>query len=1581
MTPTIPTSRISTSRIPTSRTFRALVSVAAALCLLAPAALQAQARATLVPNRLTQPINDNARVTLKGTVHPLANAFNDRGAVSASMPLDRIQIVLKRSPAQQAALRQLIEDQNRPGSANYHKWLTPAQFGQQFGPSDQDVATLESWLQSQGFNIVKLNPGRQTLEVSASASQFQNAFHAQIHKYSVNGQIHFANATNPQIPAALAPVFGGFASLNDFKLKPKAQIRGKATYNPKTGKATPQWTMGTGATQSFVLSPADFAVQYDLNPLYTAGTNGAGQTIAIINGSNINVAMVNAFRSTFNLPFNPPQVVIDGNDPGVDGVNNPDGPNGYSPEAYVDVEWAGATAPNATVDLVIASDTALESGLILAAEHAIYGNIAPVLSFSFGFCESGLTSENAFINNLWEQAAAQGITVLVASGDSGSAGCDDSNSQQYATQGAAISGFASTPYNVAVGGTDFFYSSYNQGASAISSQLANDWNTASSNGAATVSIKGYIPEQPWNDSQFGLNLFAVAQGSTIVGAGGGPSTCGKPTLDSTGNVTACAPYPKPSWQTGAGVPNDNARDIPDVSLFAADGVNASYYPTCIDDGDCQGPGSDGVIQISGGGGTSFASPAFAGIMALVNQKYGRQGQADSVLYPLAAQFPAAFHDVTNGNNSVPCAYSPSSSSNSKNCIAVSDPMTVNGVTEGQIGVSGKTAYNAGGGYDLASGLGTVDATQLVNHWGDVTFASSNVTLTPSSTSFAHGTAINITGTVTGSNPTGSVALMTDSGEQSQQGQGISQFLSGASSVFTVANGAFSGSNINTLPGGTYNIWGQYSGDATNAPSTSQKTSITVTPEASGIILNVLSPSGNSFGTIPSSVTYGTQLQFQAVVTPSSQLTAEKNCLTGSATTCPVYGPPTGTVTFADSLAPFNTATLNAEGDAEYNPMDLTVARSVTNVGSHSITATYSGDNSYNTSTATAITYTVTKATPTMNVYLSPDTPQAGQPTVFTVVVQSSGVGAPPTGTVTISGGPSGTPTTVALQPGVSPVTQTNPTSNSDGVALVTVPATAPAGDYSMTFTYSGDTNYAAATPATGTLTIAPKSSLKPSVTTITTSASATSPTAQLSISVTVTGDGTTVPTGSVELQSSGYIIATLTLSPISGTKNAGAIVSGNSTNYLQGANLLTAIYSGDTNYAGSSATAAVANPHADFTMTPATTLIPVTPGTPATDKIQLATVNTVLSSVNLTCTAASGITCAVSPNGVVFAPNSNSSTTLTLNVAPTVANGTYAVLVTGTDSSGQIIHTLGLQAQVTGATTAAASFTVNANSPTLIVAPGATSTEGVSVLPANGFTGAVALTASITNAPNGATSPPTLAFTPTSLAINGASAISSALAVTTTASTTEGNYTVMVTGRSGSEVETSQFTVTVSSAGFSLAANPTSLTLSAGATTANISAITVTPTGGFTGAVNFTCAVTTAPPSANDPPTCSAPSATVSSGAATTTLTVTTTASRTSANHNPLNKFFAASGGVVMAGLLFFGIPARRRKWRSILLILLFAGIAGFGIGCGSSGGGNNGGGGGGTTIPGTTSGNYVLTVTGISGSVTATTTVNLKVN
>jgi len=364
------------------------------------------AQSPTVASRIAGPVDESRLVTLKGYVHPLANAANDRGAAPDAMQLERMHLALKRSASQETALRQLIGQMHTPGAANYHKWLAPDEFGRRFGPADQDLATVESWLEGHGFSVAKVNAGKQTIEFSGNVAQMRSAFHTQIHKYLVNGESHYANATDPRIPAALSPVISGFVSLNNFRLKSYAHLLGNATYDPKTDKATPQWTTGSDNGISFVLAPQDYAVQYDLNPLYKAGIDGSGQTIAIVNESNIDVALVNNFRSLFGLPYNPPQIIIDGNDPGVDGINNPEGGNGASVEAYLDVEWAGAVAPKAQVDLVIGADTALENGLVLALERAVYSNVAPIISLSFGNCETSLGSFDQFFSNLYEQAAA-----------------------------------------------------------------------------------------------------------------------------------------------------------------------------------------------------------------------------------------------------------------------------------------------------------------------------------------------------------------------------------------------------------------------------------------------------------------------------------------------------------------------------------------------------------------------------------------------------------------------------------------------------------------------------------------------------------------------------------------------------------------------------------------------------------------------------------------------------------------------------------------------------------------------------------------------------------------------------------------------------------------------------------------------------------------------------------------------------------------------------------------------------------------------------------------------------------------------
>jgi hypothetical protein len=1439
---------------------------------------------------------------------------------------------------------------------------------------------------------VKVNPGKLTMELSGSVAQFRNAFHAQIHQYKVNGETHYANATDPEIPSALAPVVGGFVTLNNFRPTPALRQKGSTLYNTSTHSAKASWTYGTTASEQYVLAPQDYYAQYDLAKLYSAGVDGTGQSIAIVNEANINVGLVNQFRSLFGLPYNPPQVIIDGNDPGIDGNYNPNGPNGASVEAYLDVEWAGAVAPKATVYLVIAADTAVSQGLEMAAERAVFSNIAPVISLSFGSCESSLGSENTFINELWEQAAAQGITVMVSTGDSGSAGCDSSSST-VAVGGQTVNGFATTPWNVAVGGTDFYYSHYND--STLNNQLATYWNTTPSQSPAK-SIQQVIPEQPWNDSQYGLNAYNIYanEGYTVIaGTGGGASNC-VGNYDSSGNTTSCTGgYAKPAWQTltiggTQYVPNDGARDIPDVSLFAADGLNYSAYPICAFDGDCQSASGSNLIQIYQVGGTSASTPAFAGIMALVNQQTGqRQGQANTILYPMKAQFPSAFHEVTNGTNSVPCEYAPTQTAS---CIAVSNPIVYGGVTEGQIGTGTTASYNATAGYNLATGLGTIDAYNLVMNWANVKLAGTATTLTlnPSKSTYNHGDAITFSGNVTQSSgsgtPTGAVALITDSTEQGQQGQ----------YVFPLTAGAYSQA-VTTLPGGTYNVWTQYTGDSANASSNSAKTQITVNSEASG--MDFYGFSINAYGgdfylsptTSAATLDYGTQLDLHALVAPTAQLSALDTCLIkGTGCASLAYTMPTGTITFTDNGTTLNVGSINAQGIAAFN--------APFKVGTHSVTASFAGDKSYNASTAGPITFTVAQDTPQIffnATTLDNNTGQIqvgpNQATVLSVQVENSSQAystgyaltqvAAPTGTVTISGFPSGVPTTATLS------AATDPTSAAvEGVGSIILPANTPTGSYNVKFTYSGDANYAATSSNTYTLTIVGTGSGKTSTTAATVTGSI-SPTTTLTVSGTVTGvSGSAAPTGGVLVYSSGYTNPNNTTSNYLGeayftaTSNYTSSFSFtlDSTSLTQGANFITLQYTGDSVYAPSATVLnslnAISNQLSDFTLIPATTNLPVTAGSNATDTIQLASINGFSGTVNLTCTAAPGISCSV-PNNAGLSASGSTTAALTVNAQSLTANQSYNVLINATDAAtGKFVHTLGVTAVVTGSSAGSKSFALNAGTGYLSLDQSASinnvGTSVITVTPLGGFTGPVALTCAVT--PAGANSPQCSVASPVTLG----AAQTATLTVTTSATTSGGNYAVTVTGTSGSITITTPVIAMVGASSFTLASTPITVTSKGTAATGTI---TITPSNGFTGVVNLSCVVTSSPTAANDPVTCGIPSSVTISGTTAQTATLTIYSTTATAMLHPANIFWPASSGMALALLCFFGFGKKRRGWMRLMgvLVLLVTAAA---VGCGGS---SSGGGGGSTSNPGTTSGAYTVTVTATSGTLTQTTPVTVTVN
>ena len=1085
-------------------------------------------------------------------------------------------------------------------------------------------------------------------------------------------------------------------------------------------------------------------------------------------------------------------------------------------------------------------------------------------------------------------------------GDNGSAGCDNDNSEEFAIDGQAVSGFASTPYNVAVGGTDFFYSDYATGGASIS----NYWNTTTSQLPA-VSIKQYIPEQPWNDGPYGFDIFNqfAEDGSTsIAGGSGGASNCATGTYNSSGQTTACsAGYPKPSWQSGTGVPGDGVRDLPDVSLFSANGYNYSFYPICATDGDCQtaGLGAGDVVQIYGVGGTSASSPAFAGIMALVVEENGRQGQADNILYALKTQYPAAFHDVTVGSNSVPCELSPSPT---PNCISAgSKGVVLQGtLTEGEIGTGTTPEYNAAAGYNLATGLGTIDAYNLVTDWSKIKLASTATTMTASQTSFAHGNPITITGTVTGTGPTGNVALMTDSTESVNQGQ----------TVFSLSGGSYTSatsypSGINFLPGGTYHIWGQYGGDSNNGMSTSTPPiEITVTPETPGMDLNLFNAVLGEYYTSASnpgtSVDYGSQLMLSALVAPTSQVANLQSCITlGTNCASLIYSSPTGTVTFTDSSNPINTAAVNAEGDAEYNAPFA--------VGAHSVSATYNGDQSYNKVTAPApIAFTVVKDSPEFFFGVPNENSSgqiiSGQPTVFNIIAENgaqynvysetreSAIAPvpvlPPTGTVTLSSTPAGFTGSASLSAGVDPTDGAQA-----GIGAITLPSLTP-GSYTVSINYSGDSNYSGGivTSATNGIVVVAGSGLTPSVTSAGI-VGAISPNSTITINGTVTGGGTTAPTGMVYFFTSGYDLGFIPLTPGAGNVSTfTATISSQS--ILQGANFITLEYSGDAHYAPSEFTlnggSPIPNPESDFTLVPDTTIVPVSVSAGAssgTDTINVASVSGFSGNVKLTCAATTPVTCSVS-SPVALSNQSSTTATLTINVPAGTANGNYNVLVTGADAAtGEFIHTLAITAAVTGGSPA---ITLT-NSGDITVVQGATTgnTSTITVTPSGGFTGDVNLTCTVAS-PAGTANPVTCSasnFSLTPVDITSTSFVTSTLTVNTSATTTEGTYVITVVGTSGSITSATDVTVNVNlPQDFSLS-NSGAIAVGAGANTGDTSTIAVTPLNGFSNTVNLTCLVTTAPPGAANPLTCGAsnlnPNSVTPPGTTTSVLTASTTATTT----------------------------------------------------------------------------------------------------
>ena len=718
------------------------------------AALFSTAAHAATPDRISGPITSSQMVALQNHVSPFAQPEHDKGPIESSYAL-RVTMLFTPTAAQQAALRQLQVEQQDRKSANFHKWLTPEQYADRFGLSQNDIEKVSAWIASQGLKVVYIARGRDSINFSGDASQVQAAFHTQIHRYDLNGQEHFANSTAPMVPAALTGIVGGFRGLHNFVPK-----RASVLHNANSAIPHPDYTLTTSQGSFTFLAPGDIATIYDISPLYakSPAIDGTGQKMVVVGQTDIYLADLNFFRTDFGLPtisgcttntttgvitacnttnfqFVIPTTAID---PGVN--------SGDLGESDLDIEWAGSVARNAQI-IFVTSDLN-SNGVFNSTDWAIDNDLAPVISISYGLCEAYSTPPSLATQDLeYQKAATLGISVFAATGDEAAATCDGdvfSNAVTSATLGPSVSYPASSPEVTAVGGTEF-----NEGTGIY-------WGaTNGTNGASVLTNgpeNGYIPELAWNDSTFG-----VQQGFGLDGTGGGPSNCVNGTGTTTENnfpfVICVAPpnggFTKPSYQTAL-TPNDSVRDVPDIS-FSASNANDPYV-VCTAQSETTGTASTSTCVTSiadalttynsAFGGTSASTPVAAGMAVLLNQYLNSKGlgNLNSQLYSLFSSSPSAFHDIVAGTDTTS-----GDEDTSDNIVPCSVGTPTFEPTALQCPSTGSFGYSAGAGYDLVTGLGSIDFNVLFPAWA-ASLTEFTLVATPGTATLAAGQTV--TSTVT-----------------------------------------------------------------------------------------------------------------------------------------------------------------------------------------------------------------------------------------------------------------------------------------------------------------------------------------------------------------------------------------------------------------------------------------------------------------------------------------------------------------------------------------------------------------------------------------------------------------------------------------------------------------------------------------------------------------------------------------------------------------------------------------------------------------------------------------------------------------
>ncbi len=747
----------------------------------------------LTPARIRSEISNAQTTTLKGSLHPMALTRNDAGRMPGDTRLSNISLYFSPSADQQAALDKLIQDQQNPASPQYHQWLTPDQYAARFGMAQSDLDQVQSWLQRQGFTVESTARSRNMIRFSGTVSQVESAFATQIHYYQSAGEKHFAPSTELSIPAALASVVAGVRNLNDFRPRPK--------HIPSRGAFT------STVSGSVFFAPGDIVTTYDVGPLYSAGVNGAGQSIAIAGQSAIQVSDIENFQSAAGLTKKDPTMLLV---PGTGDSTVVTG--GDEGESDLDVEWAGAIAPGANIVFVYTgSNTAY--GVFDSLAYAVDEKIAPIVSLSYTSCELEITSSDlTSFEGMLKQGTAQGQTFVTASGDQGSTACSG-DTQLNATQQQTVSVNypTSSAYVTGIGGTEI--------SSADSVSTNSTYWTAASGSDVITSAKTYIPEIAWNDD---------VSGQALSASGGGASTL----------------VSRPSWQTGVtGIPSGSFRLVPDVSLYSSPSLPGYLY--CTSDtanwntsvtnpqqASCNSGFRDSATSdLTAAGGTSFATPIFAAMIAILNQKAGYttgQGLINPTLYKLAANsatYASAFHDVTSGNN---------------NCLG------------GTTYCASTTGFSAGTGYDEVTGLGSVDLANLAAAWPAATgsgaaLIGSTTTVSASNTAPTAGQSVTFTITVAPSTgtgvPSGTVNLSIDGG-------GTKYNSSGTTTSVTLGASGTATYTTSFTTAGTHEVVAQYVGDAAYAPSTgSAQVTIAVTSSGKGTIglaaTNLSVPQGSS----------------------------------------------------------------------------------------------------------------------------------------------------------------------------------------------------------------------------------------------------------------------------------------------------------------------------------------------------------------------------------------------------------------------------------------------------------------------------------------------------------------------------------------------------------------------------------------------------------------------------------------------------------------------------------------------------------------------------------------------------------------